>query len=183
MTHGSGVNYSAAVTYTPAANFHSPPDDSFSFTVSDNHGHTSAAATVTITVNSVNDPPVAVADTYSVAEDNVLAPSAGTGVLANDTDPENDPLTAQQVSGPTHAASFTLNGDGSFTYTPAADFNGSDSFSYRDSDGEHGHRHDRDHRRQRRAQLQQGLQPDGRRGRRGAERFGVGHCDQPRPQQ
>src|SRR5204862_3021615 len=51
-------------------------------------------------------------------------------------DPEGGALSAQQVMGPAHASSFTLNGDGAFTYTPVADFNGSDSFSYRDSDGQ-----------------------------------------------
>jgi VCBS repeat-containing protein len=45
-------------------------------------------------------------------------------------------LTATLVSGPAHAASFTLNADGSFAYTPAADFNGSDSFTYKANDGE-----------------------------------------------
>jgi VCBS repeat-containing protein len=82
----------------------------------------------------VNDPPVAVADTYSVAEDNVLAPIAAGGVLANDIDVENDPLTAQQVTAPTHG-SLTLNANGSFTYMPAANFNGTDSFTYKANDG------------------------------------------------
>ena len=61
---------------------------------------------------------------------NVAAP----GVLANDTDPEGQPLTAQLVSNPASGA-ITLNPNGSFTYTPTAGFSGGDSFTYRASDG------------------------------------------------
>src|SRR5439155_1612203 len=60
----------------------------------------------------------------------VVAP----GVLGNDTDVDGDALTAVLVGGPSHGA-LTLNADGGFTYTPAANFNGSDSFSYKASDG------------------------------------------------
>jgi VCBS repeat-containing protein len=55
-------------------------------------------------------------------------------VLGNDMDPDGDTLTAVLVSGPSHG-SLTLSPDGSFDYTPAADFNGSDSFTYKASDG------------------------------------------------
>ncbi len=57
------------------------------------------------------------------------------GVLANDTDPESDPLTASLDAGPRHAATFTLNADGSFDYTPAAGMSGTDSFTYVANDG------------------------------------------------
>ena len=59
------------------------------------------------------------------------------GVLGNDSDVDVDPLTVVLVSGsgPTHAKSFTLNSDGSFTYKPEADFNGDDSFTYKANDG------------------------------------------------
>ncbi|MDY6911786.1 MAG: Ig-like domain-containing protein [Chloroflexota bacterium] len=76
-----------------------------------------------------NNPPVANADAYSTNEDTTLTASAP-GVLINDTDVDGDTLTASQDSGPSHG-SLTLNGDGSFTYTPDPDFNGSDSFTYR----------------------------------------------------
>ena len=56
------------------------------------------------------------------------------GVLGNDSDPDGDPLTAVLVTGPSHG-SLTLNANGSFSYTPAANFAGSDSFTYRASDG------------------------------------------------
>ena len=58
---------------------------------------------------------------------NVAAP----GVLANDSDPDGDTLTAASWSaGPAHARSFTLNADGSFTYTPRPGYSGTDSFTY-----------------------------------------------------
>jgi hypothetical protein len=63
----------------------------------------------------------------------VLAP----GVLANDTDVDgNNTMTAQQVTGPSHAASFTLNSNGSFSYTPAINYVGPDSFTYVANDGD-----------------------------------------------
>jgi Ca2+-binding RTX toxin-like protein len=84
-----------------------------------------------------NRAPVANDDSYTTDEDtplNVAAP----GVLGNDSDADGDPLTAALDSGPAHAASFTLNPDGSFDYTPAADYNGEDSFTYKTSDGKGG---------------------------------------------
>ena len=59
---------------------------------------------------------------------------AAPGVLGNDTDPDGNPLSPLLVSGPSHGA-LTPDADGSFTYSPAANFNGSDSFTYRASDG------------------------------------------------
>jgi len=56
-------------------------------------------------------------------------------VLSNDTDPNGDSLTVELVTGPSNEASFTLNADGSFTYTPELDFEGFDSFTYRVFDG------------------------------------------------
>ena len=58
---------------------------------------------------------------------------AAPGVLGNDSDPDGDPLTAVLVSGPSHG-SLTLNANG-VLYTPAVDYAGADSFSYRASDG------------------------------------------------
>ena len=90
-------------------------------------------ATVTLTVIAVNDAPVAAGDAFSTAEDTRLTVPAP-GVLGNDTDPDGNPLTAVLVTGPSHG-SLTVNTNGSFTYTPAANFAGSDSFTYRASDG------------------------------------------------
>lgn len=75
--------------------------------------------------------PVATNDSYTVAEDTALAQPAP-GVLLNDTGPP--PLTAVLVSPPSGASSFTLNSDGSFTYTPKLNFNGADTFTYKARD-------------------------------------------------
>ena len=85
-----------------------------------------------------NAEPVASADTWELDEDEVLVVPAGAGVLLNDSDPDNQPqpLTAVLVSGPATDPGFVLNADGSFTYTPPADFNGTDQFVYRASDGQ-----------------------------------------------
>ena len=82
--------------------------------------------------NVTNSAPAASADAYSTNEDtplNVAAP----GLLGNDSDPNGDPLTAVKITDPAHGA-VTLNANGSFTYTPRPDFNGSDSFTYAASD-------------------------------------------------
>src|SRR5207244_838130 len=88
---------------------------------------TSNVAVVSITVTAVNDAPVAVNDSYTTAEDSTLTVSAP-GVLTNDTDVDGDSLHAILVSGPSHGT-LALNSDGSFSYTPAANYNGPDSFT------------------------------------------------------
>ena len=90
-------------------------------------GATSAAFNVT------NPPPVANTDAYTTNEDTPLNVGPP-GVLGNDSDPDGDPLTAVKVSDPAHG-SLTLNANGSFVYTPQANFNGSDSFTYAANDG------------------------------------------------
>lgn len=117
--------------YTPNADFNGT--DGFSYLINDGAGD-SAVASVTITVNAVNDDPVAVDDAYSTDEDTTLTVDAAAGVLANDTDADGDALTAALVSGPANGT-LTLNADGSLSYTPNAGFTGTDSFSYQASDG------------------------------------------------
>ena len=130
-SHGSlTLNANGSFSYTPAADF--AGSDSFTYRASDGT-LTSNVATVTISVTAANDTPAGAADAYTTAEDTVLTVPAP-GVLGNDSDPDGDPLTAVLVTGPSHG-SLTLNANGSFSYTPAADFAGSDSFSYRASDG------------------------------------------------
>jgi VCBS repeat-containing protein len=124
------INGVGAYTYSPALNFNGT--DSFNYTVSD--ASTSSVGTVTITVTPVNDAPVAGNDAYSLPTNGTLTTTAGTGVLANDTDVENSPLTAVLVSGPAHGT-LNLNPNGSFTYTPTSAYSGSDTFTYRASDG------------------------------------------------
>jgi hypothetical protein len=77
-----------------------------------------------------DQPPVAVDDGYSANAGAPLVVGAGAGVLANDSDPDGDAMTAELVSGPTNGA-LVLNGDGSFQYTSTPDFFGSVSFTYR----------------------------------------------------
>ncbi|HEV8613900.1 MAG TPA: cadherin-like domain-containing protein, partial [Methylomirabilota bacterium] len=122
------LNADNTVHYVPNPNFNGT--DTFLYTLRDSNGNESQG-TVTVTVRAVNDPPVPVADSYETDEDTPLNVGVGLGVLANDTDPDGDPLTAVLVSGPQHAQSFTLNADGSFNYVPAANFHGTDGFSYK----------------------------------------------------
>ncbi len=82
---------------------------------------------------SANTPPVAVNNAYSTNEDTPLMVSAP-GVLGNDSDANGNPLTALLVSGPSHGV-LALNPNGSFTYTPTSNYNGSDSFTYKANDG------------------------------------------------
>jgi len=87
---------------------------------------------------STNTAPQAVADSYSTDEDTVLTINNGRGVLANDTDEEGDNLsvsTAKPQTLPTRGT-LILNADGSFSYTPEANFNGTDSFTYKANDGQ-----------------------------------------------
>jgi VCBS repeat-containing protein len=124
------MNVDGSFAYTPDANYHG--GDSFSYKLADGTGE-SNVATVSLTVNAVNDFPTANNDTYVVAEDTVLSVAAP-GVLANDSDVDGDSLTATLVTSPTHG-SLAFNADGSFTYTPHANYNGSDSFKYAARDG------------------------------------------------
>ncbi len=80
-------------------------------------------------VTPPNVAPTSVDDSYGVNEDTTLVVSAGGGVLANDSDADGDPLSANLVAVPANG-SVNLNSDGSFTYTPDADFFGTDSFTY-----------------------------------------------------
>ena len=130
-SHGRlSLNEDGSFTYTPDANYHGP--DGFTYRVSDG-SLSSAAATVSLTVTAVNDAPVSAADHYETNEDTALTVDAP-GVLANDTDAEGGALSAVLVQGPEHG-SLTLNADGSFSYTPAANFHGTDGFTYRADDG------------------------------------------------
>jgi len=82
---------------------------------------------------SNNQAPVANNDSYATNQNTALT-QAAPGVLSNDTDPEGTTLTAAVVANPSHGT-LTLNANGSFTYTPTTGYTGTDSFTYRASDG------------------------------------------------
>lgn len=125
------LNPSGSFIYTPSPNFAGM--DGFTYTVSDGL-QTSDTANVQIDVIQVNDPPVAVNDTYSANAGETLIVQAP-GILANDTDVENNRLTARLVGSVRNGVlDFRL--DGSFIYTPNAGFVGDDAFTYRATDGE-----------------------------------------------
>ncbi|MGI9542869.1 MAG: Ig-like domain-containing protein [Cyclobacteriaceae bacterium] len=130
------VNGDGTITYTPDPNF--AGIDSLAYTVDDDDGGTSNVATVIITVNNLNDPPIAIGDNFSTDEDtplNIVAP----GLVGNDIDPEGNTLTVTGFDNTSVGGGVVLvNGDGSFTFTPLADFNGMDSFTYTVADGNGG---------------------------------------------
>jgi M6 family metalloprotease-like protein len=130
-SHGTlTLNTNGSFIYTPAANWNG--DDSFTYKASDGSEY-SAVVTVNLSVASINDAPAAVNDSYNTNEDTALNVAAQ-GVLANDTDVENNALSAVLKTGPAHG-SLTLNSDGSFGYIPNSNWNGLDSFTYWGNDG------------------------------------------------
>ncbi|PSQ49529.1 hypothetical protein BRD19_03625 [Halobacteriales archaeon SW_7_65_23] len=121
-------------TYTPDSDY--AGSDSFTYEVSDDDGATDMA-TVTITVNAINDAPIAANDSYTVDEDGTLSVSEANGTLANDTDPDSGALSATLASDVSNG-SLTLYANGSLTYTPDDGFTGTDSFTYEITDGNGG---------------------------------------------
>lgn len=122
--NGSLSGVAPSLTYTPTSNFNGT--DSFAFKVNDGT-EDSVNADVTITVNSVNDVPVATTQTISTDEDLAVAVT----LAASDT--ESDSLTFSIVSSPVNGA---ISGTApNLTYTPESGFFGSDSFTYKANDG------------------------------------------------
>lgn len=113
------------VTYTPRAGFKGA--DTFEYVVEDSRGLTDTAV---VTVTVTNNAPVAVADSYTVN----TGSSRSISVLTNDTDADGDTLGAVLVTGPSHGT-LTLNPNGTGTYTSSGSYRGTDSFTYRVSDG------------------------------------------------
>src|SRR5665213_2146364 len=132
VSHGNlSFNTNGGFIYTPATNYNGT--DSFTYRANDGFS-TGNVATVTINITPVNDPPVANNDTYITLEDVPLIVPAASGILANDTDVEGDPLTAVLVGNVSHGV-LNLNTNGGFTYLSATNYNGTDSFAYQASDG------------------------------------------------
>ena len=93
--------------------------------------------TVTVNAGGGNQAPTAVNDAYSTAQDTPLSVAAP-GVLGNDSDADSDPITVAdpRTNAPTsQGGSVTLNSNGSFSYTLASGFSGTDTFTYTATDG------------------------------------------------
>jgi ELWxxDGT repeat protein/VCBS repeat-containing protein len=124
------LNPNGTFTYAPATNFSG--SDSFTYRAVDVLGGASNIATVAINVTGVNDAPIAGDDSFVTPEDQ----SINASILTNDTDVDGpEPLVAQLIAAPANALSFTLNPNGTFSYTPQLNFSGSDRFTYRVVDG------------------------------------------------
>lgn len=121
-------NSDGTYTYTPDADYFG--SDSFTYTISD--GEKKDTAEAIITVNPVNDEPVAQDDAFTTDEDTQIVI---TGLLSNDSDVDLDSLSIVSTTMAEHGL-LTDNGDGTYTYTPDAEFSGNDSFTYTVSDGE-----------------------------------------------
>ena len=120
-----------SLTYTPDADYSG--SDSFTYTIDDGRGETDTA-TFSMTVNSVNDDPIAVADTESLTTNTTVTIS----VLGNDTDVESDPLTITSVTSPSQGTVQIVNSSTQVEYTSTGSYVGSDSFDYTLSDGQGG---------------------------------------------
>src|SRR3989304_3498173 len=114
---GPGIDYTPDPTYTGP--------DSFTYTISDGNGGTDTA-TVLIDVGNVNDAPVALDDAATVDEDSTANPI---DPLANDTDPELDPLQITAVSDPANGTTAITGGGTGIDYTPDANYTGADPFT------------------------------------------------------
>ena len=122
------VNADNTVTFTPAAGF--TGNATISYTISDGTGTSSSTATVGVAA-PVNQPPVANPDSTTTPANTAVT----IAVLANDTDPESDPLTVTAASVPAAQGTVVVNADNTVTFTPAAGFTGNATISYTISDG------------------------------------------------
>jgi hypothetical protein len=125
-TNGTASIVGGQVRYIPNADFSGT--DTLTYQICDSTSPTPlcSTATVTITVNPLNDPPVALDDSDTVNEDATVTVDA----LGNDSDVDDglDPASVSVTGGPSNG-STSVNPDGSIDYTPDADFFGSDTFS------------------------------------------------------
>lgn len=150
-TYGSVVvHVDGSLTYTPSTSAAGGATDRFMYVADDGSGHECAKAYewAYITVIGeevppppppppVNNPPVAADDSYSVAEDGVLTVKAADGMLANDSDPDDDTLAIDDYTNATHG-NVVVDTDGTLRYIPASNYHGPDSFTYVVSDGNGG---------------------------------------------
>ncbi len=131
VTHGSVVLAAdGSFTYTPTSGFFGT--DNFTYFANDGTSN-SNIATVSITVNAVNQAPIVQSDRYTTDEDMTLTTGVP-GVLGNDHDSDSLLLTAVLDIAPQHGA-LIFNEVGSFTYIPNTNFHGTDTFAYHANDG------------------------------------------------
>ena len=130
---GTAVIAGNKITYTPPADYHGT--ETFQYTVSDGNGG-EANATVTVTIQAPNAVPVANNDAATAIRGGA---AVIINVLANDTDADNDTLTikAGSVTAPNHGGTAGI-ASNKITYTPPADFSGTETFQYTVSDGNGG---------------------------------------------
>ncbi len=118
------IHADGTFSYLGAANFNG--SDSFDYKVLDGNGGFDTG-TVSLTVHAVNDAPVAVDDAFSGDEDALITGS----VLDNDSDIDGDTLSVEaQTLTTANGGAVTIHADGTFSYLGAANFNGTDSFTY-----------------------------------------------------
>ena len=127
---GSAEIVSGGIAYTPAPGF--VGSVTFTYTIGDGRGGSDQAAVTVEVTDAPNEPPVA-------ADDNASATSGipvAIDVLANDTDPDGDPLTLAGVSTPANGTAQIQ--DGQVVYTSESTFSGTDTFTYTVADGRDG---------------------------------------------
>ncbi len=134
-THGSAVLSNGVITFTPEANYNG--EATFQYTVSDGKGGT-ATANVTLFVTAVNDAPVVTATPVALTgnEDQtggIIITSAQ--LLGNASDVDGNTLSVQNLIKTSGSGTLVANNDGTWTFTPTKDWNGTVNFTYTVSDG------------------------------------------------
>lgn len=130
---GTAVQNGSNIDYTPALDFFGT--EVFTYTMGDGNGAFDTA-TITVTVTAVNDDPTANDDSFTVAEDSGTTPL---DVLVNDsTAPDSGETLSITAVGPTNNGGTAVQNGSSIDYTPAADFFGTEVFTYTIGDGNGG---------------------------------------------
>ncbi len=124
-SHGSVLISANKIIFTPSLNYFGPAG--FSYTVTD--GSLTNTATVTITISPVNDVPTAADDSITTNEDTLI------DIDLSGSDIDGDSLTYAIVSGVSHGTLGAISGN-QIAYTPSADYQGTDSFTYKVNDGQ-----------------------------------------------
>ncbi|TWI23409.1 beta-glucanase (GH16 family) [Bradyrhizobium yuanmingense] len=134
VANGSGNivnNGNGTWTYTPAANYNGPV--SFNYTASD--GSLTITSTASLNLAAVNDAPAAKSVTLAAGIEDVAYTINAAALLAGVTDVDNSSLSITSVTVANGSGDIVNNGNGTWTYTPAANYNGPVSFNYTASDG------------------------------------------------